>query len=295
MKRRHILIVGIILAIGLVLGSIFDLQISQSLLFKGNIFSIVCAIIGEFALCGGLSFFGGVIVIDSKKYIFNKFWSIAFFIGGFIYFIVAGAYFGIELMSADALGRFFPGLDKLYISIPIGLGLIVPTFFLGFHFSDMIDHVSKFNALVALSFALVAALVVTLSVKYIMCRPRFIYINEFEHEYLFRNWWQRFGNRDYYMSLDDVDSDMFRSLPSGHACYSMCGLIPFTYLYLFNEKLEKRKVLIFYIVVGCSFAISFSRILAGMHYLSDVCIGGLIGLVCYYIVNDIIQKYILKK
>lgn len=296
MKRRYPLIVGGALLAVLILGSFFDLQLAQTLYIKNNPFSLIFAILGEYLTFGGLAFFGGLIVKTSFKQLKNKVWATLFFIGGLIYLIVGGFIFGHELSETDALGGVSSIFEKIYIYAPLGIVLIVPMFLLGLKLSSKVINTKQYASLVALSFAILFAIVVTIGIKELACRPRFFYLEEVRQDYLiYRDWWVIFDQKESFMQLDGVDSNAFKSLPSGHACYSMAGLMVAASFPILDEKYNKLLVPCFFGVICFSFIVSFSRLLCGRHYLSDVAVGMLIGLVSYFLINEIIKNFINKK
>ena len=54
-------------------------------------------------------------------------------------------------------------------------------------------------------------------------------------------------------------------------------------------------VVLFYSGFAWTLLIMFSRMLVGAHFLSDVCFGALITLVCVYIGNEIIVRKFLPR
>lgn len=295
MKKRYILITSTLLLVLLILGSFFDLKISETLYFKDNSFSLVFAIVGEYLTFGGLAFFGGLIFKTAKKYLQNKVWSVLFLAGALIYLFFGGFLFGKELSETDALGGLSSLFTKIYIYAPLGILLVAPMFYVGTIFSIAVNSKNKFASIVSLSFAILFALIVTMGVKELSCRPRYFYIVEYGRQgVVYSDWWQIFKDKETLMAADGVDSNMFKSLPSGHACYSMCGLMVGEAFALLDGKIRKHHVAIFFGIVGFSLVVSFSRILCGRHFLSDVSIGMIIALVSYVIVNMIIKNYFNK-
>ena len=66
-KKRHFFIVFGILLTGLVLGSIFDLQIDQILFSKNNVFGLIMASFGVYPCYAGLAFIGGGLLATTLK------------------------------------------------------------------------------------------------------------------------------------------------------------------------------------------------------------------------------------
>lgn len=86
-----------------------------------------------------------------------------------------------------------------------------------------------------------------------------------------------------------IDSDTFRSFPSGHtvaasASYAII-ILPIMY-----EKLKKLDTLFWIVPTVYTATVAISRIVMGAHYLSDVLFGGYIGLAVAALTRYIIVK-----
>ncbi|MBR1983997.1 MAG: phosphatase PAP2 family protein, partial [Clostridia bacterium] len=127
-------------------------------------------------------------------------------------------------------------------------------------------------------------MIIIMSSKNIMNRPRFRFVLESNNVDHFRNWWQ--SGKDIKQSLElTTVTDEFSSFPSGHSAYSMFAIFLFPALSGFITKLEKYKPLLFVLGFIWWGLTAFSRLTVGAHYLSDVCIAGLVTLLSYGIVN----------
>lgn len=92
-----------------------------------------------------------------------------------------------------------------------------------------------------------------------------------------------------------VESDAFRSFPSGHstsaAMLLSLTLLPYT-AEIFDTK--KYKILTFALAVGLSLTVMAARIVAGAHYLTDVCAGFFITFASFILVRAVAFKIFNK-
>ncbi|OGH65880.1 MAG: hypothetical protein A3B90_03190 [Candidatus Magasanikbacteria bacterium RIFCSPHIGHO2_02_FULL_41_13] len=99
--------------------------------------------------------------------------------------------------------------------------------------------------------------------------------------------------------LDALVLETSNSFPSGHATLAIAFYGFIAYLLLQKMKKSKYRIPVFILFILFIFAIGFSRLYLGVHYLSDVCVGsviGLVGLVASIVVgkNKIFQAYVDK-
>ena len=64
----------------------------------------------------------------------------------------------------------------------------------------------------------------------------------------------------------------------------MAMFLPFAAF--FFPKLKGKEIVLFYIGAAWGFLMMFSRLLVGAHYLTDTCMGSLICMVAFYVVNE---------
>ena len=140
---------------------------------------------------------------------------------------------------------------------------------------------------------------VTHIIKPFAGRARYRTLNVLNNFDLYTPWYVFNGkvSPDELMLTLGVASDGFKSFPSGHSS-SVAMLIVLTALPKLIPSLNtKGKKTILYLAVFLGvFAVTFSRILVGAHYLSDVLVGTFITLLCYFVVdlvmNKIFEKYL---
>lgn len=84
------------------------------------------------------------------------------------------------------------------------------------------------------------------------------------------------------------------SFPSGHATIAVVFYGFLIYLFLFNIKRLSYKISIFLIGLFFILIIGFSRLYLGVHYLSDVLAGYLLG-VLWLVLGIYLSEYLVKK
>ena len=292
MKRRHIFIAIGVSLILLILGSFFDLQISQGLYVGDNFFVLLLTGIGQYPLYGALGFLSGVVMFSVSKLYKSVPFRILAISCGVILTCLCGFLQGKQLYDYDALGALAPNLYKIYIYVPTGLVLMLPMVYLGYLLNQKIQlNQAQFVKTVILIVGICLAFTLSKSIKPFIDRPRYAYIHTFMHEpELFTNWWKPFKNVDHFISIDGVDKDLFRSFPSGHATCGAMTMLMLPMLSLYIPKLENKKVLLFYVGLTYALLISFVRIIQGSHYLTDVAFGMLISVVFIYLTNEFVIR-----
>ena len=297
MKRRwHFYIVGGLLLIGLLLGSFFDLQINQAIFSKNDGFGLTISVVGLIPGYGVLAFLGGVLVaLTYKNEKFKKWMRILFYCISLALYLVATYFIGRDVFSDN--GFYIPSLDPWLGCIIMGVVMLPVTYF-GFWCGKKNENPNMWIIVFILAFAMFMALVPgTTLLKAIMHRPRYrIAVHDAYCE--FHAWWQPCKEyKDIINGAPGVlTKEEFKSFPSGHATAVMCSLIFACIIPLLNKKWMKYQLPIFYGALAFSLLVMFSRLLVGAHYLSDVCMGGLLAVIFFYIANEvIIQKFLPKE
>ena len=294
-KKKNItiiIILGLLLALTVV-GSIWDYEIANSVYIgqtaSENFFGIMFAFIGIIPTFVGWSFLGASIVCLAKKRVEDvkkRRWLFA--LAGLL-FLLAFFYFCNTLMmvNANAFSVHWA------IAYPIGIVILVGAAFLGYRLAERSDNPQLLKTVLLLTVVSLIKMVIIMSTKLIMDRPRFRFgLQKANAEYL-RNRWQSGSALKSSLTLDAV-SDEFSSFPSGHSAYAMFAIFLFPALADYIPKLEKHRFLL--TVVGFIWwgLTAYSRMSVGAHYLTDVCIAGLVTILAYA-VTVWIRSRILKK
>ena len=294
-KMRIPLLIALGIAIiGLVLGSFYDLQISQMVADPSNnlalLISAICPTIG-FATVAAMG--GGFIalIVKGKYHIVLKilFGILAAACFGVAIYYPAGEYFGIN----GFYGAAQKWVGYLIVILPEAAAA-VGGFFLFRNCKNDKMWIIFIAMIVMLCIALIAILP---TIKDNMHRPRYRFLISDDNKALynveFHNWWQKFnGYSDLKKTIGEETfskiKDNFKSFPSGHTAETAIILVGATFLPMASEKYEKIQLPAF--LGGCAlvFIVALARICAAAHYLSDVSMGATIMLALLAITNEII-------
>ena len=287
-KRFHLLIIIGILLAGFIVGSFLDLQIDQAIFSKNNGFGLFMASFGVYPCYAGLAFIGGGFLVTTLKRKEIPLW------GKIICYIVSAAAYG---MSIYLCGKEMPSPngynnDSLKpIAYAIPAVLFAGAFFGGFMVCRKGDAKQLWVILLIMSVIFVVSLLPAgYVIKLIIHRPRYRYaVRCGVTDYY--NWWQPFPEyKDaigHVVEGFEITKEEFKSFPSGH---SGTGMILAMYLPLasyFFPKLKGKETFLFYGGVAFGLLMMFSRLLVGAHYLTDTCMGSLIVMIVFYVVNEV--------
>lgn len=292
--RIPILVSIVILAVGLILGSFFDLQIAQGIFSENNGFGIFIAALSFIPGYAFISIVGGLLFASAYKSNKPKWLKVFLYVCSVIAIICATYFSGNEIFSFN--GYYHEGIG--YTLLGCGICLVIQTAvgFLGFYlFKDNKNENLWLPALI-ITFAIVIALVpITQIAKIVMDRPRYRLIQTNFYDLRFYNWFERCTNAKGYIALGANKED-FKSFPSGHAGTAVLVPILFsTLIPVARPNLRKYSSLFYYIGFAYVLVVMFARMLVGAHFLSDVCIGALVVVVLFYIANEIILRKNLFK
>ena len=292
-KRFHLLIIIGVLLIGFIVGSFLDLQIDQALFNKNNGFGLFMASFGVYPCYAGLAFIGGGFLVTTLRRKEMPLW------GKIICYAVSALAYG---MSIYLCGKEMPSpngynnKDLTIIAYAIPAVLFAGAFFGGFMVCRKGDAKQLWVILLIMSVIFVVALLPAgFAIKLIIHRPRYRYL--VRTGYLdFYNWWQLFPEYKQYISTAEhpivlegfeITKEEFKSFPSGHSGTGMILAMYLPFIPYFFPKLKGKETLLFYCGVAFGLLMMFSRLLVGAHYLTDTCMGSLIVMVVFYVVNEI--------
>ena len=291
-KRYHLLIIIGVLLVGLLLGSFFDLQINQAIYSDQDGFGLFMASFGVYPCYAGLAFIAGGFLSTTLRRkempLIGRI--ISFALSGLAY-VMAVYLCGKELPSPN--GYDTPQLAWLsyLISAVVFAGVYVGAFFV----CKKGDAKHLWTILVIMTAIFVIALLPAgFVIKLIIHRPRYRYAVRGGLT-SFYNWWQMFPEYKNYISTaenpifvygKEITKEEFKSFPSGHSGTGMIMAMFLPFASFFFQKLKGKEVMLFYIGAGWGFLMMFSRMLCGAHYLTDTCMGSLICMVTFYVVNE---------
>lgn len=285
-KRFHLFIIIGILLVGFIVGSFLDLQIDQAVFVKNNAFGLIMASFGVYPCYMGLAFIGGGFLSTTLRRKEMPLWGkiISYALSGLAY-VMAIYLCGKEFPSTN--GYNLPELAWLsyLIAAIVFAGVYVGAFFV----CKKGDPVQLWRIILVMTVIFVVALLPAgFLIKLVIHRPRYRYVVR-TGAATFQNWWQFNDQRDIIGTEIEgfpITKEEFKSFPSGHSGTGMIMAMFLPYASFFFPKLKGKETLLFYIGVVFGFVMMFSRLLVGAHYLTDTCMGSLIVMVVFYVVNE---------
>lgn len=298
-KRITLFSVLIFFILLMVLGTFLDLQISINLAdlefgqyYSGNFFGRLFEVIGELPvyLILGFSFIiillnirydGNSLIKNLIKSLFLLFSIISFFL-----FYFKAFWYILKYVEKE---------NYLFTS-----HLIIIFILLGFtssYFSLLFFHsLDKKIIRKLLIFAIFCILVIALSnlisqlLKPIFNRERFRAMKLLS-DTSFSGYTPWYKINKVSFNIAKVGRDAFKSFPSGHTTAS-CSLVCLFFLFELFPSIKKTKIklLVYIPVILWIILVGFSRIVMGAHYLSDVCFGAFVTILCYFLIMHIYHK-----
>lgn len=271
--------------LGIVLGSFFDLQISQAIASPTNGFGLTISAIGPTIGFAGVAAMGGGFVALALKGQYHIALKVLFYIlaacclGVSIYY-PGGEYFGINGFYGAA-----PKFVGYLIVIVPECAAMVGGYFLFKNCPNKFIWIAFISIIIILCIALLAVIT---GLKAIMHRPRYRLVSV--SEVPFHNWWQPCKDYKEWIEKLGTNSDNFKSYPSGHTAEASILLATTTFLPLANEKFKKYQWPLFAASCALIVIVAFARILAAAHYLSDVSTGTTIIILLTLIDNEVLIR-----
>ncbi|OTN88404.1 hypothetical protein A5819_000885 [Enterococcus sp. 7E2_DIV0204] len=294
-KEKREIVTLVCLGLLLLIGGVWDKQISQGIMYQGSLF-------GTFFQNYGLIFPGIIIFLSTQIFIYYaKQSNLPSFAKGSIYFIaIIAGFYQIWQMIKIMLFYTVTSLNNKQNNQPIGAAnndgsatINFPQWF--------------FPALVILS----------LLVFIIGCGLCSYWLKEKTHQEMrgllmvglgaiivvytantlvdvMKGFWGRFRPYELQSNWSDYTSwwqingaNGHKSFPSGHSEQAWLGL----YLPLFVEPLKKKKrqrIVLLASLFGC--LVAWSRVRIGAHFLSDVAVGSIIAIMVIYVVSRLLNQ-----
>ena len=288
MKNMRIpLIIALGVAIiGIILGSFLDLNISSAIASSTNGLGLTLSAIGPMIGFAGVAAMGGgfiAFIIKGKYHIVLK----------IIFGVLAAGCFGVALKYPA--GEWF-GINGFYGAAPEWVGyliVLVPEAAAGvggyFLFKDIKNKNMWIVFCIIIGLLTIALLGVIPALKGFMHRPRFRTISQYT-DIAFHNWWEPCKDYKDLMATYGIESDNFKSYPSGHTAEASILLMPIVFLPLADDKFKKYQMPLFYFGCGLIVVVAFARILAAAHFLSDVSTGATVMITLLLIANEVVMR-----
>ena len=288
----------------LVLGTIFDLQISKAIAdlqpgqyFTKNIFAIIGETIGENVLYTLLVCSFAILFYYLKYKPLNKIW-LTKTLQGLLGFAATVVSFYCLFNTLEQISNHtLLGIDK-YISSTIGIISIVLlsvvitilTFFLFSKISEVnISYLWKWAVCVVILSAISNGIVQASKIVFDRTRYRAMIFEGYTDFQYYNPWYSLKDNT--FDSISIYANDFFKSFPSGHTCAAASSFFLVLLPSFFPQTNNKKWKTIFWtFAIIYTILVGASRIIAGAHFFTDVFVGGMIVVVCTLIAKLIIEK-----
>ena len=278
-EKTDLLIIGGILLLMMIVGSIWDYPISLALYDQSNWFGNLFAAFGETIAMLGVLFSGITLILGHNKQ--KKGIAALQIIGGCL--IVLLGLFGSVIMPSNYLP--FP----LYVNALPGIALSVLVILYAVKLSKTADRATMVRVALTIFVIILAEMVFVNIVKIPWGRPRMRLIAE-DIGAVFTPWWVPGTTvRDALMASHGIASDEFKSFPSGHTANGAAA-IWLTLLPLLDAKLKDKKRLLLYIGVCWGLLVALSRIIMGAHFVTDTTVGFAITVLTFLLFTSIMLK-----
>ncbi len=266
-------------------GSICDLDVSRALYSPDDIPFRILTILGQYVIFAAFVFFDGALarqaaVCDTISK--GKKRALCIFCG---YMSVSTSVIGMAaVLHYECVGAWLPELNLSFPAALIcGMLFMFPLFFAGYAVGRKEYDKTLVKRLINLLIFIVAVTLLIAAVKYVLARPRFRATLLGYEEVAFTQWYSPVWNSAELMEKYGLDRNSFMSFPSGHAIMNIVSIFIFPALSLVFPKLEGMEKLLFAAGIIYGLLVMLSRIVLGAHYLSDVSIGALLGVIFSFI------------
>lgn len=289
MKNRLLFIpAGVIVLTLLIVGSFCDLSIAQALFHQDNGFSHFMAGFTAVPLGIGLGFILGTLFKMVRNHEYQKKWQNILLCAISFIGLVAGFYFiGEHFTSYHAYN-----LNK-WLSFLFGALSVVPGYLLGYFLYEKMDHKNLIKRYLLIVITILIMIALIEGLKILFPRLRYTSIINLGNEY-YRPWYLTdFSlNKQFVIDHQLIDNEEIKSFPSGHSNMGLAAAFMMMFIPKFFPKFKNKEVYFFYIGFLFFLLVAFARILIGAHYLSDTMFASTLGLLVYFIGNDIYLRKI---
>ena len=181
-----------------------------------------------------------------------------------------------------------------FIAFPFDVGMLA----LGYFLTSKTEYEKLWLVYFVLLLAILLSLVAGVTaIKGIFHRPRFRTVVENPYGIDFYPWWIPCKNYNSYIEeavrdgkLLSFAKEEFKSFPSGHAGTASVFMMSTLFLPVISPKFKKASVIAFYSGLGWLLLVAFSRMYVGAHFLSDVSMGAMLGIIAFFAAKVIIEN-----
>lgn len=274
-SRANAMVLGGIIVALVLVGSFWDLQISELLFDRtvlsdprhANVFGVFGAAFGEVPLGLAMVTAGTLFIAYRER---NKTWTMILqLVGGILLFLVG------TLLVMYLPSRYLP--ISLVATTIIGAVIVVAVTWGVLKLASGADGKLALRVALVLFVVAVVELVLVNVIKIGWERPRMRMLEEMAGEGIdglgFNSWWQ-IGDaaKAEVTGTGLIEHEEFKSFPSGHTANAAL-LIMLTVLPVLRPALEKWKGAFFWIGAVWAFMVAFSRMVMGAHFLTDTMFG----------------------
>lgn len=298
-KSWHVLPILTLFVVTFILGSFFDLSINQHLFDRYNNFGTFMAAFSEapFYMSLGIISYG---FFYSVKGFDKKIHKILIIALGIIVILASSYFQGGHVFDVNAYNK----ESLMVLGYFIGLIITLIGVLLGYLLLRNTSTSFKRIFFICLILGLMSIISIGLNqlVKAIMSRPRYRFLEAENIIDQYRSWWESgkdlkeiYVNKPWTSLPGIIKSEEFKSFPSGHMNDIMCFVPILASLHLLNNKFKVNQFLLIMISLLWALLTGFSRMLIGAHYLSDISMGAIITVICWFIANKIyleVQKHV---
>lgn len=282
--RLHIYIVLGIFVVGFILGTFIDLNVSQAIFSRGNGFGLTMSAIGTIPGYMIFAVLGGGFLALGLRQDYKTVYRVLFYIFTVALLVLAIFFTGREFFGPNGFTGAAPKWVGYFITAPIAAGCGFLGYILTRNSKTPYLWLIFAIAAVCIFFALVPGVTM---LKAIFHRPRYRTLTLYE-DIGFHAWYQRCSNYKELMAAHNIISEEFKSFPSGHAGASAVFVLGVSILPLLDKKYEKIQLPLFYGGLAWVLLVSFTRILVGAHFLSDVSMGGILTSIFMLVNNEVL-------
>lgn len=260
-KKRDILVLVCILAVMMIIGSVWDYPISVALYDQTNAYGIFFAAFGEYPSSLGLVLAGALLFAARNRE--KKSVGVFQLIAGAL-LVTLGTVF-----CAMLPGNYLEGSKAVYILL--GVLCSAAVVFLTFRHFKNADRKTVIRLAAMLFTVIIAEMVLVNIIKIPWGRARMRLVAE-DARAAFMPWWDFGSNIKKALLAEGVAAEEFKSFPSGHTANAAC-LMLLAFLPRINNKLAGKETLLFFISVAWGLMVALSRIIMGAHYVTDTVVG----------------------
>ena len=277
---------AVMLVVMLAVGTFADYQIAQAIYAPDNPLVIFFSSLGLIPMAYPISFLAGVL---AQRSLASQKPQALRIVGAILCFALAmlvGALATKALLSVrDGFGGIFgnepPTLVSVGIGVIVGGGLCA----LGISAGKANDAKDLARRVLIVVVILLASFVAVEIVKNFMSRPRPRVLFAGYDGIEFSPWYCRSSGTGELMAAYGLEKDAFKSFPSGHSLQAASLLVAFYGLSFVYPGLRQKLDIVLAIEIAFALTVMACRMILGAHFLSDVSVGALIGVIAFLVLG----------